>query len=199
MNEQQKETIEALRNAAEQGQWNPYREILAKLLPHLKPTDAVKIIVKHALRFLSDLSRFHPEDEDIGRAIEALNTSTSLEELGQQGQLIDSLLDKYSNWPGVNNFRRAFKGISQPQRHFNHSGEYVDTIVSILINILIASESNSYWGDNPEEFSKTFFGPDVHKAISMLVRHHSDPKQVAIRVSLMVELVNDLDKALQAG
>jgi len=197
MNEQQQETLEGLRNAAKQDQVKQFLEILPKLLSDLKQTDSIKIVVKHALQFLSDLSRFHPEDENIARAIEGFNNITSLEALNQQGQLIDPLLDKYWDWPGVSNYRKAFKGISKPQQSFNHSGEYIDTIVSILTNILLATESTNYWGDNPEEFSKTFFGPDVHKAIFMLVKHHSHPKQIAIRTSLWVELVNDLDRALQ--
>ncbi len=197
MNEQQQEILEALRNAAKQDQWNQYRESLAKLLPDLKENDSIKIIVRWAQRFLSDFFRFHPEDENIGRAIEALNNITSLEGLNQQGQLIDSLLDKYWNWPGVSNFRSVFKGISKPNQYFGHSGEYIDTIISLLSNILLAIETNNYWGDNPE-FSKTFFGPDVHKAIFMLVRHHSDPKQIALRQSLRIEMINDLDAALQA-
>jgi hypothetical protein len=150
MNDQQQEILENLRNATQQDQWTLCRENLAKLLPDLEQTDSIKIIVKQAQRFLGDLARTHAEDENIGRAIEALNGVTSLEALDRQGQLIDLILDSYWNWPGVSNFRNAFKGISKPKQYFDHSGEYVDILVSIISNILIATETNRYWGDSPE-------------------------------------------------
>ena len=198
MNEQQHETLETLRNAAKQDQWNLCREILAKLLPDVRQTDSIKIVVRRANRFLSDLSQFHPEDANIIKSIEALNDIKSLEALNQQGQLIDPVLEKYWDWPGVSNFRNAFKGISKPQQYFEHSGKYIDTIVSLLSGILMATTTNGYWGGNPE-FSKTFFGSDVRKSVVMLAKHNSDPKQIALRTSLWVEVANDLEMALQAG
>lgn len=142
INKQQQENLENLRNAVEQDDWMLCKEILAKLLADLKQTDAVKIIVKRAHRFLSDLFRALPEDVHIARSIETLTNITSLEMLDQQGKLIDPLLDKYWKWPGVSNFRNALKGISKPKQYFEHSGEYIDTVVSILSHILIATETS---------------------------------------------------------
>jgi hypothetical protein len=198
MNKQQQENLENLRNSVEQDDWMLCKVILAKLLSDLKQTDAVKIIVKRAHRFLSDLSRAFPEDENIARSIDMLINITSLEMLDQQGKLIDPLLEKYWKWPGVSNFRNAFKGISKPRQYFEHSGEYIDTVGSMLSHILIATEANNYYGGN-SEFSETFFGSDNRKALMMLVKHHSDPKHIAIRVSVWTELANDLDLALQVG
>jgi hypothetical protein len=198
MNEQQQETLENLRNAIKQNQWNMCCKVLAKLLPDLKQTDSIKIIVRQAHRFLSDLFRAHPEDENVRRALEALNNITSLAALNQQGQLIDPLLDKYWDWPGVGNFRNAFKGISKPQQYFDHPGEYTDTLVSLISRILTAIETSNYWGGNPE-FSKTFFGPEVRAATFMLARHYSDPQRIVLRASLWTEIVNELEMALQVG
>lgn len=198
MNQQQQETLKALRSAAEQDRWDLYREMLAKLLANLKQTASIGIIAKQAQRFLSDLSRAHPEDERIGRAIESLNDITTLDTLDHQGWFIDSLLNDYWDWPGVSNYRNSFKGISKPEQYFEHSGEYIDSLVSILSGIVIAIETNSYWGGNPE-YSQTFFGSDVRKAVFMLARHHSDPNQVAFRVSLWIEIANELEIALQEG
>jgi hypothetical protein len=196
MNEQQKETLHALRIAIEQDQRQLCREILAQLLTDLKKTDSIKIIVKQAQQFLSDLFQAHPQDDSLGKAVEGFNNITSLEALDQQGRLVDPLLDKYWNLPGVSNFRNAFKGLSKPQQYFNHSGEYIDTLVSILSSILLAIVMNKYWSSDPE-FSKTFFGPDVKKAIFMLAEHHSNPKQIALRASLWLEIVDEIDNALR--
>ncbi|MBI1258557.1 MAG: hypothetical protein GC204_13900 [Chloroflexi bacterium] len=197
MNEQQKETLQALRTAAQKDQWKLRHESLVKLLSDLKQSDSLRMVARQAQRFLSDFSRSHPEDDAIVKAIEALGHMTSLEEIDRQGKIIDPLLDKYWDWPGVSNFRNAFKGISKPQQYFEHSGEYIDTIVSMLSGLSIAIEANNYWGGNPE-FSKTFFGPDVRKAVLMVAKHHSDPEQVAFRISLWSEIANDLEMALQA-
>src|SRR5689334_10621126 len=100
MNEQQQEYLEALRNAARQDQWNLCRESLAKLLPSLTETVSIGIVVRLAQRFLADISHAHPEDEPLGKTIEALNNVTSLEARDQQGQLNDPILNQYWNEPG---------------------------------------------------------------------------------------------------
>src|SRR5690606_10017989 len=131
-------------------------------------------------------------DEKLRRALEALNGVTSLEALNRQGQLINPLLDKYWNWPGVSNFRNAFKGISKPEQYFDHSDNPIEIMVSVISSVLMAIEMNSYWGSNPA-FSATFFGKDVRKAVLMLRNHHSDPKQIELRVSVWSELADELE------
>ncbi len=197
MNEQQQDTLDNLRKAAEKDQWNLCREALAILIPDLEQADTIRIIANHARRFLSDLSRSHPEDENIGRAIDALDDATGLEALDRQGRLIDPILDNYWDWPGVSSFRNAFKGISKPQQYFEHSGEYADTVVSLFSHMISAIEMNLYWGGDPE-FSKIAFGSDSRAAVFMLARHYSDPRQIALRVSLWTELAGELEMALQA-
>lgn len=196
MNKHQQQTLEDLRNAAKQDKWNLCREYMAKLLPDLTQADTVKVVIKQAHRFLSTLSSAHSEDADIVRAIQTLNNVASLHDLDEQGRFIDSILDKYWNSPGVSNFRNALKGISKPEQYFNHSGDFIETSVSLLSNILLATAISIYWVNNPE-FSKTFFGQEVRNSIFLLAKHNSNPRQIELRASLWNELSSDLENALQ--
>jgi hypothetical protein len=195
MNDQQREILQTLRNAAKQDQWNLCDESVAQLLSDLTGIDAITIIVRQAHRFLGDLFQMHPDDESLRRVLEALNDITSLEALNLHGQLINPLLDTYWNWPGVSNFRNALKGISKPEQYFDHSDNPIETMVSVLSRILTAIVMNNYWGSNPA-FSATFFGKDVRKAVLMLGNHHSDPKQIELRASVWSEIADELEKAL---
>lgn len=196
MNDQQREILQTLRNAAKQDQWNLCGDSLAHLLTDLTETDAIALVVRQAHRFLSDLFQMHPDDENLRRAIEALNNIASLEALNRQGQIINPLLDRYGYWPGVSNFRNGLKGISKPEQYFDHSDNPIEIMVSVISKILTAIEMNSYWGNDPA-FSPTFFGKDVRKAVLMLGNHHSDPKQVELRVAVWSELADEFEKALQ--
>jgi hypothetical protein len=198
MNEQQRETLRNLRYAAEQDQWNVCADNIRILLLDVKQIDAIYIIVRQAQRFLSDLSLYHPDDAELDASPETLSGITSLEMLDQQRRLLDTLLKKYPQWPGVSNFRNALKGISRPEQYFDHSGAYIDTVVSLILDILMARGVNLGWGHNPE-FSRIFFGPDKRKAIFMLAARHSEPKQIELRKSLWTEIAEALGAALQAG
>src|SRR5258708_3878585 len=173
MNKNQQEILDNLLIAIKQDQWNLYWENLVKLLPNINRIDTLNIVLKQICMFLVDFSHTHPEDEEIHKSIEAFNDITSLEALGKQGQLTDTLLEKYWDWPGVSNFRNAFKGIVKPEQYFDHSGEFVDTVVSILSSLFVAIEANNYWAGNPE-YPKMFFGTDIRRAVFMLAEHHSD-------------------------
>lgn len=196
MNDQQREILQTLRSAARQDQWNLCCDSLAQLLPDLTETDAITVIVRQAHRFLSDLFKTRPDDINLRKSIDALNGITSLEALNRQGQLINPLLDKYWNWPGVSNFRNGFKGISKPEQYFDHSDNPIEIMVSVISSVLTAIEMNDYWSNDPS-FSATFFGKDVRKAVLMLGNHHSDPKMVDLRVLVWSELADELEKALQ--
>src|SRR5689334_5434241 len=111
MNREQQENLEKLRNAAEQDEWNVCREIIGILLPQLNPIHVTQMIAKQAGRFLSDLSEFNSQDENLVQAIDLFNDIPSLEVLDQQGWKVHPLLEKYWKWPGVSNFRNAMKGI----------------------------------------------------------------------------------------
>ena len=195
MNNPQQEVLQSLRNAVEQDDWKVFRENVAKLLPTLEQTEAVKIITGQAQRFLDDMAHFHPADETLSKTVEAFNNITSLEALDHQGKLTDILLQNYWNWPGVSNFRNSLKGISKPEQYYEHSGEYKDTILSLISGILMAAETNTYWGGNTE-FSETFFGADTQKSLLMLVKGHNDPRNVAIRKSSWTEIADEIEAVL---
>jgi hypothetical protein len=197
MNGQQQEILQDLRNAAKQDEWNLCRDALKKLLPDLNASDSLKIITRLARRFLADVFKSYPEDEKLGTSIETLNNITSLNRLNQQGILIDSILKKYWDSPGVSNFRNAFKGISKPEQYFEHSGDDVDVLVSLISRIVTAIVINNYWYENPE-FSATFFGSDTRKAVFMVAYHDSDPKQIALRESLWTSVADELEIALKS-
>ncbi len=197
MNSTQQQALENLRAAAAQDQWMLCRENIIRLFPELNQSDVIKIVVNQAHRFLSDLSHIHPNDKDLVQLVEALRSATSLEMLDQQGRLIDPILQRYWDWPGVSNFRNGFKGISKPQQYFDHSGEFIDTAVSLVLTLLTAIGLNSNWGANPDDFSKTFFGPDIREAVFMLAHNRSAPQQVEFRESLWIAIANDIEMALQ--
>ena len=195
MNQDQKANLDKLWNAVELDQWNVCREIIGILLPQINPIDVAQMIAKQARRFLSDLSQFNSQDENLVQAIDLFNDIPSLEVLNQQGKQVHALLEKYWKWPGVSNFRNAMKGISKPQQYFEHDGEYKDTVVSIISGILMAIATNAYWGGN-DEFSRTFFGSDNRAALMMLVKANKDPKNVEIRKSLWTELADEIQSAI---
>ncbi|SRR5260221_6252975 len=197
MNKRQQDILGNLRKAAEQDQWNLCRENIKKLLPDLNQIEVLTIVVKQVRQFLSEFSRIHTQDETIRNTPEAFKNISSLEALSEQERLIDPLLEKYWDLPGVSNFRNVFKGITKPQQYFEHPGEFVDTVVSVLSGIFVAIEMNNYWTGNPE-YSKLFFGPDVRKAVFMLAGRHSEPRNVEMRKSLWTELARDIEIALQS-
>ena len=196
MNAQQCESVQALRAAAQADQWNACLERLRELLPSVPPADAVQIVVRWAQRFLTDFAQFKPHDENLPRATELLNTVITLEMLDQAGKVLDPILDRDWNWPGVSNFRNAFKGISRPQQYFEHAGEFGDSIVSMIASITMAIILNDFWGVQAEYYSKTFYGKDSRARIFMQGRANSDPKQVALRAALWIQLADDLENLL---
>jgi hypothetical protein len=198
MNTTQQEALGDLRDAAAQDQGMLCRDNIRKLLPDLNQSDVVKILAKQAHRFLSDLSHVHPDDEGLAQSAEAFRSVISLEMLDQQGRLIDPMLQRYWDWPGVSNFRNGLKGISKPQQYFDHSGEFIDTAVSLLLTLLVAIDLNSYWSANPDYFSKTFFGPNVREAVFMLAKNYAAPQRVELRKSLRIAIANDLEMTLKA-
>ncbi|MBK8031474.1 MAG: hypothetical protein IPK17_18680 [Chloroflexi bacterium] len=191
MDEQARTALQGLRAAAQADQWNACLERLAELLPGVPAADAVQIVVRWAQRFLTDFAPFHPHDEDLPRA-----SDLPLEALDQVGKVLDAIMHRYWDWPGVSNFRNAFKGISRPQQYFEHAGEFGDSIVSMVASITMATILNDYWGENSEYYTKTFYGEDHRAAIFMQGRADSDPKQVALRAALWTQLADDLEKLL---
>ncbi len=196
MDEQVREALQALRAAAQADQWNACRERLTQLLPNVQPTDAIQIVAQRAQRFLTDFAQFKPQDEDIPRAADLLNTVTTLEALDQVGKVLDPILHRYWNWPGVSNFRNAFKGISRPQQYFEHAGAFGDSIVSMIARITMAIILNEYWGESSEYYTKTFYGEDSRATMFMLSKGNYDPKQIALRAALWTQLADDLEKLL---
>lgn len=196
MDEQARTALRSFRTAAQADQWNACLESLRELLPNVQPTDAIWIVAQRAQRFLTDFAPFHPHDEDLPRATELLNTVTTLEMLDQAGKVLDPIMHRYWNWPGVSNFRNAFKGISRPQQYFEHAGEFGDSIVSMIASITMATILNDYWGENSEYYTKTFYGEDSRARSFMLIKANSDAKQVTLRAALWTQLADDLEKLL---